>query len=82
MNKEALVFARHNRYRQVWRNLSQRNPMMAHLYAFSVSRLLKATYHHQRRDVDRNKAIDDNSKNSGTEEKRQSPTYYLENRIM
>ena len=62
MNQESLVLTCHYGNGEMRRNIIERHPMMAHLYGFTVSRLLEAAYHHKRCYVYRYKPVGHNSK--------------------
>ena len=75
---EALVLAGDHRHGHRARHTFQRNPLVVETDGTAIGDLLEATREHERREIDRHKAIGHHREQRGGEEQGQGQTDYLE----
>lgn len=80
VTEKPLVFACHHCYGHIFGHLVERHPCVMQFYLVFVRKYLLAyTYEHQRREIDGDKTVSHNNKNSGSKKSHHYPSYYLIN---
>lgn len=77
MKKKTLILTRHHCHGHVGTNLIHGNPRVVPLQRLALTSLLEKAYHHEGRDIDRQKLVDNNRQDGKGQKKRQPPTHNL-----